>query len=87
MIDDTHDPPCQAGSATDWLRRVSVNKTAPADVSKVFPQLNLTHPRVVAASQLASVLLKLLLDQVNYYICFGLRCSARISSRSIFKLG
>ena len=42
-----------------------MNKVAPVDISRLYSELDLVHPRVVAASQLSAVLLKLFLAQVR----------------------
>ncbi|KAL5267929.1 hypothetical protein ACHWQZ_G004846 [Mnemiopsis leidyi] len=54
----------KTSSSTDWLLRLKANKVAPVDIVRLYPDLDLVHPRIVAASQLAAVLLKLLLAQL-----------------------
>ena len=54
----------QTSSGTDWLLRLRANKIVPVDIVRLYSDLDLVHPRVVAASQLAAVLLKLFLAQV-----------------------
>ncbi|XP_063685389.1 uncharacterized protein LOC134819381 isoform X2 [Bolinopsis microptera] len=54
----------KTSSATDWLQRLRVNKMSPVDITRLYSELDLAHPRVVAASQLSAVLLKLFLAQL-----------------------